>query len=373
MRTTPSERPVRPDRPTGRFRRYAVIAGFAVLAVGAPAGCGEDSDSDSAQTTTTSAPNAPDLAAIKTYLLDHTERLKTGTTELQAAAQAYYDLAKSEDFDYRKLASNPEAQALIERGQKAWTEANPAYEEAEGIVAGVPSLAQYDVILDAGGTGDDPENAVPFDINTPDGRTLEQPGNFFFVTETSLFGTNPDFTAKGAKLPNGDPLPDANVLVAAAQDFNRNVEELDASAKAWKPTESDVLSALVIMTPTMSEYFEQWKNSQAIAGDRADELGFVGASRLSDITSILDGLVFAYDEVEPLVAKADPEQAAQTQRELVALRDFARKLRDEEAGGKKFNPEQADTLGAEAQRQAEAIAGQISQAAAKLNIELEEA
>ena len=29
-------------------------------------------------------------------------------------------------------------------------QANPDYEEMEGVVAGVPSLADYDVIIDAG-------------------------------------------------------------------------------------------------------------------------------------------------------------------------------------------------------------------------------
>ena len=37
-----------------------------------------------------------------------------------------------------------------------------------------------------------------------------------------------------------------------------------------------------------------------------------------------------------------------------------------------YSAEEADTLGTQAQQQAEAIAGQLTQAAAKLNIELEE-
>ena len=51
------------------------------------------------------------------------------------------------------------------------------------------------------------------------------------------------------------------------------------------------------------------------------------------------------------------------------------KLRDDVSfcSGKKFTAEEADTLGAEAQRQAEAIAGQVTQAAQQLQIELQEA
>ena len=53
---------------------------------------------------------------------------------------------------------------LVEDTQAGFTKANPSYEEMEGVVAGVPSLAEYDVIIDAGADASDPENAVPFDL-----------------------------------------------------------------------------------------------------------------------------------------------------------------------------------------------------------------
>ena len=55
------------------------------------------------------------------------------------------------------------------------------------------------------------------------------------------------------------------------------------------------------MTPTMSEYFEAWKNSRFIAGDKAEEKGFVATSRLQDIRDILGGLVLIYDTIQPSV------------------------------------------------------------------------
>ena len=46
----------------------------------------------------------------------------------------------------------------------------------EGVVAGVPSLADYDVIIDAGGDKSDPENAVPFSLETRTaGRSSSSP------------------------------------------------------------------------------------------------------------------------------------------------------------------------------------------------------
>ena len=75
--------------------------------------------------------------------------------------------------------------------------------------------------------------------------------------------------------------------------------------------------------------------------------------------------------MRPAIAEVDPAQAEQTGRELKGLRDFATGLREKEQAGTSFDAEQADTLGAEAQNRAEAIAGQVSQAAAQLGIELE--
>jgi hypothetical protein len=121
----------------------------------------------------------------------------------------------------------------------------------------------------------------------------------------------------------------------------------------------------------MSEYFEAWKNSRFIAGSDATELGFVAASRLSDIADILEGIQVTYAEVEPLIAGESPAQAAQTAKALADLLGFVEDLRDDESKGREFSAEEADTLGSEAQRQAEAIAGQVTQAAKRLGIELQ--
>src|SRR4029078_259098 len=86
----------------------------------------------------------------------------------------------------------------------------------------------------------------------------------------------------------------------------------------------------------------------------------------------LGGLVLIYDSIQPAIAKVDEQQAGQTKVSLEQLHQFSQRLFNEEQGGKKFTPEDADTLGSEAQRNAEAIAGQISQAAGQLNLKLED-
>src|SRR4051794_415218 len=352
----------------------------ALVAVAALAGCGGDDDATTAAPTAPTAP-AADLSPVKDYLLDHTSRLERDTAKLASQAAAYYRLAESVDFDYATLMAEHRDQvaAMVEQMQATYIDANPAYEEMEGVVAGVPSLADYDVIIDAGGDKSDPENAVPFSVKTPAGRTFEQPGNFFLLVETALWGTEPEFAAAGVRpdldgdgrVKFGEALPDADFLFAATRDFASNAKDLDGAAKAWTPTQQDAFTALVVMTPTMSEYFEAWKNSRFVAGAKAKESTFVAASRLQDIAGILNGLVLIYDSVEPSISKASAQQAKQTGTDLKDLHQFAVKLRDQEAGGKKFTAPEADTLGSDAQDRAEAIAGQVSQAAGQLGIKLE--
>jgi hypothetical protein len=347
------------------------------------AACGSDDDEGSAGgATTTTQEAAADYGAVKDYLADHTQRLVAETGKLREGAEQYHALAEGVDFDYERLLDEhrDEVASIVEKLQTDFRAANPAYEEMEGVVAGVPSLADFDVIIDAGGDASDPENAVPFTVETAAGKTYKQPGNFFFITETSIFGTEEKFTAKGVEpdldgdgeVTFGEALPDADFLQAATVDFEKTAKELQAAGEQWEPEASDVFTAVVVMTPTMSEYFEAWKNSRFVAGSKASESGFVGASRLEDIASILSGLVVIYDNIKPQIAETDEAQAEQTGTALAELLAFVEKVRDEEKGGKKFTAEEAETLGTDAQEQAEAIAGQVSQAAGKLGIELEE-
>ena len=360
--------------------RPALALAAAACSLALVTACGDDKSSGEQRATTPA--KGEDLAAVKAYLLAHTERLVNDTTASHNNAEEYYKLAKSVDFDYARLLDEHRAEVrrMVHQAQEDFVKANPAYEEMEGVVAGVPSLADFDVNIDAGGDASDPENAVSFDVTTPAGRTFKQPGNYNYLIETTVFGTEPRFLAKGVKpdldgdgkVEFGEALPDADFYFAAARDFEKYARELDEASRGWQPTSSDALTALVVMTPTMSDMFEAWKNSRAVAGDKATEKVFVAASRLQDIADILGGLVLIYDNVEPLVAKADRQQATQTRESLTKLLAFAAELRDKEAGGRKYTAEEADTLGAQAQERAEAIAGQVTQAAAKLDIQLED-
>jgi hypothetical protein len=324
-----------------------------------------------------------DLEAVKAYLVEHVGKSKAGTAELATLAQEYYDLAAASDFDYEALWDEhaEEMETLLTDARRVWVEeASANYELSEGLVAGVPSLAYYDVWIDAGPSGEeDPANALDISITLPDGRVLEKPGSLYhFVTEPALWGTRDDFVGLRVDMDGdgeaelGEVLREANALLGAAQALDAATGELAQAVAAWEPTPGDAFTALVIMIPTMSGYFEEWKESVFVSGDASDEARFVGVSRLADVSGILTGLDVTYDTIRPSVEATDPALAEQIGMELGDLVAFVEDLYAQESAGTQFTQEQADQFGSELQSRATAIAGQISQAAALLAIPIAE-
>jgi hypothetical protein len=258
--------------------------------------------------------------------------------------------------------------------------ANVHYELNEGIVAGVPSLAYYDTWLDAGPSGaEDPAEALDWQLELPDGRVLEKPGNFFHhLTEPILWGTQPDFVGLAVDLDGdgqqefGETLPEANVFLAAATGLDEATAELDQALAGWEPTPEDAFTALVTMIPTMNEYFEQWKLSVFVSGQASTQENFVAVSRLLDITGILNGLDVTYDNIKPTVTQTNPALSNQIDSGLDTLVAYVNDLYQQEQQGKQFTPEDADMLGSKAQDDATALAGQVAQAAALLSVEIAE-
>jgi hypothetical protein len=348
----------------------ALVASLATTALAAP--------------TRAAATDAPNYAGVKTYLLVRSKRLVTQLSAIQTGSERYYALAKKERFSYPSLwrKHRAEVSSILLGLKPAFGRAHKAYEEEEGIIAGVPSLAQYDVIMDSGtSAADDPQTAVPFDLKLPNGKVFAKPGNFFHaLLEPMLWGTDGRFAAPGAVKADldrdgtvefGEVLPDANVLVATARSFVSYARKSDAAARAWKPNASDVLTALVVMVPTVEGYFGEWKSSRAIAGSATKETAFVAHSRLVDVHGILFSLQNVYKGVRPLVARAGAVQSARIATALQQLTRFFDEIYAQERSGTKFTAKQADLLGGQAQQRANAIAGQISQVAGVLGIDLQ--
>ena len=121
----------------------------------------------------------------------------------------------------------------------------------------------------------------------------------------------------------------------------------------------------------MNEYFEQWKLS-AFVNEQSQEQSFIGVSRLFDINGILAGLDFTYGNMATLVQSADPALHSQITDGFADLRGYVGDLYNQERAGTRFTGAQADLFGGEAQAKATALAGQVSQAAALLDVEIAE-
>ena len=328
-----------------------------------------------------------DLDAVKSYALDNAVQMQAATAALSAVAQEYYDLVEKvrqehPDADpYAQLWADDQerAQELVAQARDLWLEASTYYELDEGIVAGVPSLAHYDVWIDAGPPGsEDPEEALEWQLELPDGRVLESPGNFFHnLLEPTLWGTNPEFTGLkvdvdgDGQMTVGEALPEANMLLGASHGLDAATVEMQSAIEAWEPTLEDALTALVTMIPTMNEYFEQWKESVFVTGSGSEQESFIAVSRLHDIKGILAGLSFTYDNISSLVEGSDAELNQQIRTDFDTLISYVNDLFTQEQEGVQFSPEEADLFGTEAQDLATALAALVAQAASDLNITLD--
>jgi hypothetical protein len=168
----------------------------------------------------------------------------------------------------------------------------------------------------------------------------------------------------------GEVLPEANVFLASSQALDTAAGEMLAAVNEWEPTIEDAFTALATMIPTMSEYFEQWKLSSFVTGETSTEKSFVATSRLFDVNGILTGLNLTYDEVGSAVEEVDPELHGQITAGFEDLTTFVADLYQQEVGGKRFTPDEADLFGSEAQAKATALAGQVSQAIALLGLQV---
>ena len=354
-----------------------------ILAVISLAACG----TPAATSTSTPQPTATvtsevDLSGIKQYLQKYgRDYLKAGADTLKTNADQYYDAVKAADFDYRRAWGDGKTlRPLILNMRGAFNQSHTGYESVEGIVAGVPSLSLFDRILDAGSPGaEGGDNVADYSITLPDGTKLDKPGNFFHnLLEPMVYGTDKNQTKLGdvdvdgdGKVGPGDALPDANRLKGVADSFVTYVDQTIAAIDGWQPTPADAFTAMVTMTPTMDEYFNNWKESRYVTGDATTETRFVAHSRLVDVTQILASIRTIYGGVHPMVQAKDAAAAEQINKNYADLLSFVQSLLDKENSGTHYTPDQADVLGKQAQDQAQAITGQVTQAAALLSIPLE--
>ena len=161
------------------------------------------------------------------------------------------------------------------------------------------------------------------------------------------------------------------MFVAVAGAIDDAATEMNAAVGGWDPNLSDVFTALVVMVPTMNEYFGQWKDSRYVAGAASEEASFIAVSRLFDINGILTGLDVAYQHVTSLVAERDASLDAQIRAGFEQLLAYVGDLYEQERAGRQFTAVEADLFGTEAQELATTLAALLARAAELLEITLD--
>ena len=147
------------------FRRWR----FSAAAEGDDTASDQPGDGGDAARRDRALPRPARSSSVKRFLGEHMDRLAGFADEFDRLARRYAELAKAEGGENREALwarHADEVGPLLRRMKAAWVEGNPYYERVEGVVAGTPSLAEYDVIIDAGSSAaEDPESAVPFDLS----------------------------------------------------------------------------------------------------------------------------------------------------------------------------------------------------------------
>lgn len=320
---------------------------------------------------------AEGLAQVKAFALEHNLALVASSEHLHEAVLNYAGIIEAHGGDYTAAwaADGPKLAGTVAAIRTRWLAASNEYETIEGIVAGIPSLVKYDLILDAGNPGGEEEDVAPYDLTLPDGTVLTRPGSLFHtITEPLFWGADKahvraevDLDGDGIKEP-GEILFDVDLALGGAEALVTWSKALETDLRAWQANRDDAFTAVVTMTPTVGDYFGEWKESVFIGGGSA---AFVAQSRLFDVIGIMSGCERMYRAaVSPVVAADDPALDASITRGFTELLVLVRETRAREEAGERISAEEADALGGEAQDIAERIVAQVLQAAARNKVEI---
>lgn len=315
------------------------------------------------------------LEEVKQFTLTHNAQLIDKASELLDAVETYAEVIAAHDGDYAAAwqAEGSTLAATIQGIREVWLDTSNEYEAIEGIVAGIPETAKYDLILDAGNPGAANEDVAEYDLTLPGGSVIERPGNLFHgITEPMFWGTEPEHVMLDADLDGngtitrGEVLFDANLALGATQAIVYWSRELEQDMSAWVPNRDDAFTAVVTMTPTVGDYFGEWKESQFIDG----EIGaFAAQSRLVDVQGIMGGCRKMYFEaISPVVAGSDAALDASIRHGFEDLLQLVEETYQREQTGERFTAEEADALGNDAQDIADRIVAMVLQAAAKNDV-----
>jgi soluble cytochrome b562 len=162
-------------------------------------------------------------------------------------------------------------------------------------------------------------------------------------------------------------LPRPEVLTAAAVDVNKKLGELLADARSWNASVGDCFGAMVVMTPTLSDYFEDWKESRY---SKEKSGRFQAVSRVSDMRGIMGSCQVMYEAVEKKVAEKDKSLAKSVDSGFKGIMSFIDKIEAREKQGE-IKGAEIDELATQAKEKTDKLVPQIQQSAAVIGVKVE--
>jgi hypothetical protein len=325
--------------------------------------------------TATPVPGSND---VKSYLLGALTKMEQAADEFVANAAAYQKLIDANGGDPAKAFAQSPAEIMrlvagLRENYKAMD--SFGYETIEGIVAGVPKLSDFDVYLDAGVPQDQAGGGTPVApviLTLPDGSKIDREGCLFtYLIEPMLWGSNKKLVVpvdldRDGKIGPRESLPRGDILGTVAKDVRAKIHELKETAIAWQPSTSDYFSAIITMTPTLSGYFDDWKESRYAAETSGK---FTAISRVSDMRGIMFSVAVLYGAVHTQVAAKDLALANSIQRGFDGILAFIDRVdQREKKAGATMTPPEVDELGEQAKQKADKLVPQVEQAAALLDL-----
>lgn len=307
--------------------------------------------------------------SVKSYLVKKLDKVQNASEDFVQNSEAYAALvaANGGTLEAAYKAKPKDMEKLVERMQENYKAMDSyGYETVEGIVAGVDSMAHYDIYLDAGvPASEGPDDVAPVILDLGNGKKIVKEGALFtFIIEPALWGGDKRWVVP---VGDGKTMPRPEVVVAAAKDVNKKIGELVADAKAWNASVSDCFGAMVVMTPTLSDYFEDWKESRY---SKEKSGRFQAVSRVSDMRGIMGSCQVMYDAVQKDVAAKDKALAKSVSSGFKEIMAFLDKIEAREKQGE-IKGAEIDELATQAKEKTDKLVPQIEQSAAVSGVKIQ--
>ena len=308
-------------------------------------------------------------ASVKEYLVGTLEKMKAASADFVKNSESYNAVIKEHGGTPASAYKADPAQIdkLVDAMRENYKAMDSfGYETVEGIVAGVPSLADYDIYLDAGvPASEGPQDVAPVVLELEGGGKIDREGSLFtFIIEPALWGGSEKWSVA---VDGGRRLPKPEVLTAAAKDVDAKIGSLLKDAQAWNASVSDCFGAMIVMTPTLSDYFEDWKESR-YAADKSGR--FQAVSRVSDMRGIMGSCQVMYEAVNPSVARKDKALAKSVTMGFKEIMAFLDVIESREKSGQ-IKGAEIDELATQAKEKTDKLVPQIEQSAAVSGVKIE--